>query len=48
MSISQPKHSNKDKYHSELITLTDVKATFREVLACDTTGKIYHCDLNYS
>lgn len=28
--------------------LTDLKATFREILACDVAGRIYHCDLNYN
>jgi len=25
--------------------LTDIKATYREVLACDSKGRIYHADL---
>lgn len=30
------------------LQLADIKATFREILACDSSGNIYHCDLNYS
>ena len=32
----------------ESFVLTDLKATFREILACDVSGRIYHCDLNYN
>lgn len=46
MSISIPK----DITELELLSfkLVDVKATYREILACDSQGRIYHCDLNYS
>lgn len=46
MSISMPK----DLSELELLSfkLVDIKATFREILACDSQGRIYHCDLNYS
>jgi alpha-tubulin suppressor-like RCC1 family protein len=32
----------------ESFVLTDIKATYREILACDVSGRIYHCDLNYT
>ena len=32
----------------ESFALTDLKATFREILACDAAGRVYHCDLNYT
>ena len=46
MSISLPK----DMTELELLSfkIVDIKATFREILACDAQGKVYHCDLNYS
>jgi hypothetical protein len=46
MSVSLPK----DITELELLSfeIVDVKATYREVLACDAQGRIYHCDLNYS
>lgn len=46
MSISL----NKDMTELELLSfkLVDIKATFREVLACDAQGKIYHAELNNS
>ena len=46
MSISLPK----DLSEIELLSfkIVDIKATFREILACDSQGRIYHCDLNYS
>ena len=28
--------------------LTHIATTFREVLACDSTGQVYHCNLNHS
>lgn len=28
--------------------LTHIATTFREVLACDSTGRVYHCNLNDS
>jgi len=28
--------------------LTHIATTFREVLACDSTGRVYHCNLNNS
>jgi hypothetical protein len=45
MPISLPKDQN---YSEFSFTLTDIRATFREVLACDSRGTIYHTDLNYS
>jgi len=41
---------NKDLTELELLSfkLVDIKATFREVLACDAQGKIYHAELNNS
>ena len=46
MSISLPH----DMSEIELLSfqLVDIKATFREVLACDSTGKIYHAELSHS
>lgn len=46
MSISLPK----DLTEIELLSfkIVDIKATYREILACDSQGRIYHCDLNYS
>lgn len=46
MSVSTPK----DITELELLSfeIVDVKATYREILACDSQGRIYHCDLNYS
>ena len=46
MSISMPH----DITEMELLSfkLVDIKASFREILACDSQGRIYHCDLNYS
>ena len=32
----------------ETFALADLKASFREILACDASGRIYHCDLNYT
>jgi len=46
MSISLPHDSTEIELLS--FKLVDIKATFREVLACDSTGKVYHCDLNYT
>lgn len=41
---------SQDMTELELLSfkLVDIKATFREVLACDAQGKVYHADLNYS
>lgn len=38
--------TDSESFHS--FRLTDLKATFREILACDVSGRIYHCDLNYT
>ena len=46
MSISMPYGMSELELLS--FRLVDIKATFREVLACDSQGRIYHCDLNYS
>jgi hypothetical protein len=41
---------SKDMTELELLSfkLVDIKATNREVLACDAQGKIYHAELNNS
>lgn len=46
MNVSMPK----DATELELLSfrLADVQATFREVLACDSQGRIYHCELTNS
>ena len=46
MSISMPK----DITEIELLSfkIVDIKASYREILACDSQGRVYHCDLNYS
>lgn len=46
MSISVPK----DITEMELLSfkIVDIKASFREILACDSQGRVYHCDLNGS
>jgi alpha-tubulin suppressor-like RCC1 family protein len=46
LSISVPK----DITEIELLSfkIVDIKASFREVLACDSQGRVYHCDLNGS
>jgi alpha-tubulin suppressor-like RCC1 family protein len=46
MSISVPK----DITEMELLSfkIVDIKASFREVLACDSQGRVYYCDLNGS
>lgn len=46
MSISMPHEISEIELLS--FQIVDIKATFREVLACDSQGRIYHCDLNYS
>ena len=52
LTISYPKSQILTSLYSEdswdSFVLTDLKATFREILACDVAGRIYHCDLNYS
>lgn len=46
MGVSLPK----DLTEIELLSfrIVDIKATYREVLACDAQGRIYHCDLTYN
>lgn len=46
MSISIPK----DISEIELLSfkIVDIKASFREVLACDSQGRVYFCDLQES
>lgn len=39
---------SEDMINWDSFVLTDLKATFREILACDVAGRIYHCDLNYN
>lgn len=46
MSISLPQQMTELEHLS--FKIVDIQATFREVLACDAQGRIYHCDLNYS
>lgn len=46
LNISLPKDLSEEQYLN--FALTDIKANFREILACDTAGRIYHCDLNYT
>lgn len=46
MSISLPKHFTHEQHLS--FGLSDICASFREVLACDLAGRVYHCDLNSS
>eukprot|EP00347_Sterkiella_histriomuscorum_P023980 403332724 len=46
LTISLPKDLTYEQHMS--FALTDIKASFREILACDTAGRIYHCDLNYT
>lgn len=46
MSISMPKDSSELELLS--FQLVDMQATFREILACDSQGRIYHCDLTNS
>jgi len=54
LTVSYPKQNNQqigieeDLEMWKSFTLTDLKATFREILACDVAGRIYHCDLNYN
>jgi alpha-tubulin suppressor-like RCC1 family protein len=49
LTVSYPRSSS-DVYSDEWdsFVLTDLKATFREILACDVAGRVYHCDLNYT
>jgi len=46
LGVSMPK----DSTELELLSfrLVDIKATYREILACDSQGRIFHCDLNYT
>jgi len=46
MSISLPQGISEMELLS--FQIVDIKATFREVLACDALGRVFHCDLNYS
>lgn len=50
ITISYPRHmlTGGDLESWDSFVLTDLKATFREILACDVSGRIYHCDLNYT
>ena len=49
LTVSYPKPKNDDDdYDWNSIVLTDLRATFREILACDVAGRVYHCDLNYT
>jgi alpha-tubulin suppressor-like RCC1 family protein len=47
LTVSYP-HRNETEVNWDSYVLTDLKATFREILACDVAGRVYHCDLNYS
>jgi len=46
LTISLPKDLTEEQVYS--FALADLKANFREILACDKAGRVYHCDLNYS
>ncbi len=46
LTISMPKDMTEEQYYN--FALADLKASFREILACDKGGRIYHCDLNSS
>jgi len=48
MNISLPKDLIEDDAFLYDFHLTDIQASFREVLAADSSGRIYHCDLNFS
>ena len=50
LTVSYPKRADRDLYADDWdsYVLTDLKATFREILACDVAGRVYHCDLNYT
>jgi hypothetical protein len=54
LTVSYPKPSSTSSdassstYNWDSCVLTDLKATFREILACDVAGRVYHCDLNYT
>ena len=45
LTVSYPHHLSSSW---DTFILTDLKATFREILACDVAGRVYHCDLNYT
>jgi hypothetical protein len=47
LTVSYP-HRGEEDVNWDSYVLTDLKATFRDVLACDVAGRVYHCDLNYS
>ena len=46
MPISLPKNMTHDDHLS--FAISDIQASFREILACDFKGKIFHSDLNYT
>jgi hypothetical protein len=46
LTVSYQRAAATDDWDS--FVLTDLKATFREILACDVAGRVYHCDLNYT
>ena len=47
LTVSYP-HRNEVEVNWDSYVLTDLKATFREILACDVAGRVYHCDLTYN
>lgn len=48
LTVSYPQPRDGLEVNWDSYVLTDLKATFREVLACDVAGRVYYCDLNYS
>ena len=45
ISIPQSMYMEDDTVLTEF-HLTDIACTLREILACDSTGRVYHCNLS--